>query len=333
MSSKARGLADLGNAFDDGALSNRNLIINGAMQVSQRGDRAAGGFTGSFYAGPDRWLVNRVGTGTTSFSQVSSTDFGGTKAAQATFLAAAGEAFVVTQRIEAANIAHLAGQTVTLSFWASGSSDAGSATLNAELSYAGAVDNFTTETTISSNSFSYSGTAAHYTYTFTLPAGAANGVGVKLNGTKTDATGTFTLTFGGVQLEVGDTATPFEHEPVSVTLQKAQRYYYRRTAAGSNGSYYRYVTGFYTSTSSCEGVLEMPVEMRATPSASSAGTFAAWDAANVRNATTVELGSDGSSKQTINLSVSGISGGTVHRPAEILSSNNSSSYLELSAEL
>jgi hypothetical protein len=77
----------------------------------------------------------------------------------------------------------------------------------------------------------------------------------------------------------------------------------------------------------------MPVEMRATPSASSAGTFAAWDAANVRNATTVELGSDGSSKQTINLSVSGISGGTVHRPAEILSSNNSSSYIELSAEL
>ena len=37
MSSKARGLADLGNAFDDGALSNRNLIINGAMQVAQRG--------------------------------------------------------------------------------------------------------------------------------------------------------------------------------------------------------------------------------------------------------------------------------------------------------
>ena len=31
--SKARGLADLGNVYDDGALSNRNLIINGAMQV------------------------------------------------------------------------------------------------------------------------------------------------------------------------------------------------------------------------------------------------------------------------------------------------------------
>ena len=38
--SKARGLASLGNAFDDGALSNRNLIINGAMQVAQRGTSA-----------------------------------------------------------------------------------------------------------------------------------------------------------------------------------------------------------------------------------------------------------------------------------------------------
>ena len=37
MSSKARGLADLGNVYDDGALSNRNMIINGAMQVAQRG--------------------------------------------------------------------------------------------------------------------------------------------------------------------------------------------------------------------------------------------------------------------------------------------------------
>lgn len=32
--SKARGLADLGNVYNDGALSNRNLIINGAMQVA-----------------------------------------------------------------------------------------------------------------------------------------------------------------------------------------------------------------------------------------------------------------------------------------------------------
>jgi hypothetical protein len=48
MTSKAFGLAQLGNAYADGALSNRNKIINGAMQVAQRGtsvSNSAGGYT------------------------------------------------------------------------------------------------------------------------------------------------------------------------------------------------------------------------------------------------------------------------------------------------
>jgi len=264
--SKARGLADLGNAYSDGALSNRNMIINGGMQVAQRSNRSPGGFSGSFYAGPDRWLVNRTGTGTTGFSQVSSTSYGGTKAAQATFLAAAGEAYVVTQRIEDANIAHLAGQQVTLSFWVSGSSDAGSATLNATLSYASAPDDFTTETTISSSSVSYSGSAAYYTFTFTLPSGAANGVGVKFEGAKTDATGTFTLTFGGVQLEVGDTATPFEHRSYGDELARCQRYYQHVQEGG-----FTRIGVVPAITTNREAPFKFTTEMRASPSVSVSG--------------------------------------------------------------
>jgi len=245
--SKARQLADLGNVYDDGALSNRNMVTNGAMLVNQRGNRSPAGFTGGFYAGPDRWYVNRSGTGATGFSQISSTSYGGTKAAEASFLCASGETYIVTQRIEADNIAHLAGQTVTLSFWASGSSDAGSATLNASLSYAGAVNDFTSETVISSNAVSYSGSAQRFTFTFTLPANAANGVAIRFDGAKTSATGTFTLTFGGVQLEAGDTPTDLEHEPISVTLQKCRRYYqnvYNRGNA-TTGTYYSYYNKFY----------------------------------------------------------------------------------------
>jgi len=245
--SKARQLADLGNVYDDGALSNRNMVTNGAMLVNQRGNRSPAGFTGGFYAGPDRWYVNRSGTGATGFSQISSTSYGGTKAAEASFLCASGETYIVTQRIEADNIAHLAGQTVTLSFWASGSSDAGSATLNASLSYAGAVNDFTSETVISSNAVSYSGSAQRFTFTFTLPANAANGVAIRFDGAKTSATGTFTLTFGGVQLETGDTATPFEHELSSVTLQKCQRFYQNVYKHGNanTGTYYSTFNKFY----------------------------------------------------------------------------------------
>ena len=49
----------------------------------------------------------------------------------------------------------------------------------------------------------------------------------------TTTNATFLLT--GVQLEVGDTATPFEHEPYSVTLFKAQRYYIKHVIDSING--------------------------------------------------------------------------------------------------
>ena len=51
--SKARGLADLGNVYSDGALSNRNILINGNFTVNQRGLSIASVSIGSY--GEDRW--------------------------------------------------------------------------------------------------------------------------------------------------------------------------------------------------------------------------------------------------------------------------------------
>ena len=223
--SKARGLADLGNVYNDGALSNRNLIINGAMQVAQRPARATGGYSAPFYAGPDRWLISRSGTGNTSFSQIASTDFGGVYAAQPLYLLATSESWNVQQRIESKNIAHLAGQEVTLSFYVSCSVDVGTTTMLAAMNYANSVDNFSADTEISNSSVSYTGTATKFTFTFTLPSSAVNGVSVVLRGVKSGGTGTVTLSFGGVQLEAGDTATPFEHRSYGQELSLCQRYY------------------------------------------------------------------------------------------------------------
>ena len=38
--SKARQLADLGNQIDDGAITGSNMVVNGAMNVAQRGTSA-----------------------------------------------------------------------------------------------------------------------------------------------------------------------------------------------------------------------------------------------------------------------------------------------------
>jgi len=67
--SKARELAELGAVYDSGALSNRNLIINGAMQVAQRGtsvSNATGGYTTV-----DRFFQTGTLGGTFSWAQSS----------------------------------------------------------------------------------------------------------------------------------------------------------------------------------------------------------------------------------------------------------------------
>ena len=69
-----------------------------------------------------------------------------------------------------------------------------------------------------------------------------------------------------VQLELGSKATPFEHEPVGVTLSKCQRYYYKWSSSGLSDNIY--VASPYVSSppnSSASAAYTFPVTMRANP--------------------------------------------------------------------
>ena len=355
-----------GSVTTDGRTGS-NLIINGAMQVAQRGTSVTG-LTGTAFL-LDRFKFTNNDHGTWTLSQDTDAPAGFSKSMK--MLCTTADSSVGSSdysfflyKLEGNEVQQLASGTgdaknVTLSFWVksnvTGTFSAilrnednnrqcgGAYTVNSSGTWEyktvtippDTVAGYTDDNTTALQIEWWLGAGSTFTGG-TLPTSWETSSNADRAGANTVDVGTVTngyFQITGVQLEVGDTATPFEHRSYGDELARCQRYYYRRTSVGSNGSYYRYVTGFHNSTSSAEGVLEMPVEMRATPSLSSSGTFAAWDAAAVRSATTVSLGSDGSSKQTINLNISGISGGTVHRPVEILSSNNSSSYLELSAEL
>ncbi len=70
--SKARELAELGAVYDSGALSNRNLIINGAMQVAQRGTSHT---TATSYT-LDRWNISQTTDGAVTITQDSSVPSG-----------------------------------------------------------------------------------------------------------------------------------------------------------------------------------------------------------------------------------------------------------------
>jgi hypothetical protein len=71
--SKARGLADLGNQVDDGAITGTNMVINGGMTVAQRATSVTGFGGGSdAYTTVDRWKfdVNSTMAGRMTIEQV-----------------------------------------------------------------------------------------------------------------------------------------------------------------------------------------------------------------------------------------------------------------------
>ena len=76
----------------------------------------------------------------------------------------------------------------------------------------------------------------------------------------------------GVQLEVGDTATTFEHMPVADNLARCQRYYYKKPMFYSACMTYTPGSGEHNFT---KYGTDHPVEMRAAPSFVG-GDFACW---------------------------------------------------------
>ena len=73
----------------------------------------------------------------------------------------------------------------------------------------------------------------------------------------------------GVQLELGDAATEFEHESYAQTLSKCQRYFFRW-----QGSAYSFIAhGYAYSNQHTNLIFHPPVPMRAIPTISSTGNW------------------------------------------------------------
>ena len=242
------------------ALSNRNLIINGAMQVAQRG--TVTGVTNA-YGGPDRYQFSRSGAAAVSLSQDTTvpSNQGFTTSLKidvttADSSLAAGDYAMIRQRIEAQNLQHLlygssGAKTLTLQFWVK-SPKAG--THICELYHDDA-------TYFNSQVYSVASadTWQKVTLTFdgyqTTAFNNDNGIGLAIDwwlaagstysgGTLSSNTwhntqanravgqvnavdntsNNFYLT--GVQLEVGEQATAFEHRSFSDELLQCQRYYF-----------------------------------------------------------------------------------------------------------
>lgn len=359
--SKARGLADLGNVYNDGALSNRNLIINGAMQVAQRGTSVTG-FTGTNYASLDRFVFEANG-GTYTVSQGTSGPSGlpNTFKVEATVTSST-PIVNIQQRIEGGSLQPLGFGTpdakeVTVSFWVKTNV---TGTYTFELYNGDAARQVSKNYTVNS-----SGTWEYKT--ITLPADTSSGFDNDVNlslyvvwwlaapsthtsGTQNtsawasastanrvspsivDISGTvgnyFEIT--GVQLETGDQATPFEHRSYGDELARCMRYT-NVFRADNQGVGAMIATGASTSAGNSYFLLTPQVPMRAKPSTSFSNLIVS-NSVNFDAAVT-SLGINWSNDRAFYVETAHTSSSAVEKPVNLRQVSYSVGYLILDAEL
>ena len=259
--SRARDFADLAGAADAGGLTGRNMVTNGAMQIRQRSD--ATGVTSTQYVN-DRFqqILGTAGTWSISRSTEAPAGFSNSMKLDCTTARAslsAGSVYLLGQKLEGQNLQHLAYGTsdakkLTLSFWVRSNK---TGTYIIEYAQDGNSRTQSQSYTISSadtwehKSITIDGDTAaggalandnssELAVYWWVVAGSAYSSGTlntswSANVNANRAVGQVNLAdstsnewyITGVQLEVGEQATPFEHEPYGVTLEKAKRYYQR----------------------------------------------------------------------------------------------------------
>ena len=229
----------------------KNLIINGGMQAWQRATSASAiGYTSvdrwSYYAGSSL-AISRSTDVPTGFQYATSVGGGGSDSG-------------LTQKIEASSCKQLVGTTITVSFYLKQTTGAGTDKIAVALARANSEDNFGGTTSISTQTVSTTTSYARYTCTFTsLPTEVSNGLQLSI---KSNGAGSVVYLITGVQLEVGSTATDFEHRSYGEELALCQRYYSRTSAlSGLSGAA---VFNGFDANESWGGVF-FPATMRTTP--------------------------------------------------------------------
>ena len=315
-------------------VAGKNKIINADFGIWQRGTTIS--------AGPaytcDRWIMAQD-TGSPSYS-VSQQSFTPGSAPVAGYealyfarfqvtVASTATTFLLIQKIE--NVQTFAGQTVTLSLWAK-SDSARTMTVKAQQNF-GSGGSSVVSTTL--GTISVGTTWARYSVTAAIPsiAGKTIGTGSFLEIDLNYPAAVMTNDFWGVQLEAGSVATPFSTATGTVQgeLAACQRYY-RRFTAGGAAPYWRIAIGQNLNTTQSQFVFPLGSSMRAVPSFNASGSFTLrqGDTSFGTNAPTLQ--GDGSTQDFVGLVVA-MSGGTTGYGCYLRSENNTSTYLEFSAEL
>ena len=339
----------------------RNIIINGAMQISQRIGTTATALTGGNY-GLDRWGMYSDGNSYTTQQVVDAPDgFYNSMKLTVTGTTTPNYSFF-GQRIEGLNVNHIGlgtanCQSFTLSFYVKSS-----VTGVYSISMTNGVGDlgYPVQYTINSaNTWERKSMTIAPITSGTWVTDSTNGLYLRVNmGSPSSRTATangwrsgnfdgadgstggvtWATTSGatwyitGVQLEVGSVATLFEHRSFGEELALCQRYYHEQGnyPESPNSGYEGFcVTAAYNA-GGARGVIHLPTKMRTTPALSTIGSFELLGAATVA-VTAITLADGGGNPAVgINAASSGLTASQAH---ELRSSNDQAARIQFDAEL
>ena len=356
-----------------GQLSHRNIFINGAMTVAQRGVSS----TSSGFHTVDRFEVEYTGTdeaptqaqvdvaaGTTPYTLGFRKALKITNGNQTSGVGAS-DRIRYRYKFEAQDIATSgwnytsASSFVTLSFWIK--SSVAQNFYGAFLTMDGSQQEYSFETgslsagtwtkvtkTIPGNSnltfnndnghglqfniFAFLGTSNTGSTTMNQWAAFNNSARTPDNTSTWYATNDATLEITGMQLEVGDTATSFEHRSFGDELARCQRYYHRQS---SEHQYMRYdCSGQCPSANGAQFVFSLPVKMRANPTIgySQLSDFYIY-ASNLQAKTPTNISLSAGSTKSPMLSFDKSSTFSAGAGAHLTVPNSNQGYIEFIAEL
>jgi hypothetical protein len=226
----------------------RNLIDGGDFAVNpwQRGTAAFTGITSAVTYTADRWFA--IGGASSSITVSQGTDatrpgFSNTLKFQRAAANANTAVINLGQVLETLDSIRCQGQSVTLSFYAKAGANfsAAGSLITVALNHsvtagndtaahlAAASTNWQAVPTVINTTQALTTTMTRYSFTGTVPATATQ-LGLLLSFTPVGTAGADdSFSIDGVQLEVGGSASPFEHRDIEMEIALCQRYYFRIT--------------------------------------------------------------------------------------------------------